>query len=73
MVWAHEVMVAGARPCPFCGSVNVTAMKKEPYEECKLKVQVLRCSGCDCTMHGDVCDDYEGAFESALEAWNRRA
>ena len=68
-----EVTVADARPCPFCGGTDITTMRKDFFDENKLRLLIFKCEGCWARITGDVHDDYEGAFESALEKWNRRA
>lgn len=73
MFFWFEQQVSGARPCPFCGSDVIKATSKEFFEAKALKTVMLSCDDCPCKMQGEPHNDYEGAFESAVEAWNRRA
>ena len=68
-----ETLVAGVKPCPFCGGKEITTPKKDWYKDNDLRILMFKCLGCECRVLGRLSDDYEGAFESALEAWNRRA
>lgn len=68
-----EVTVAGAKPCPFCGGTEISTARKEFFTENGLRVLIMKCEECGARTIGGVHDDYEGAFESALEGWNRRA
>ena len=68
-----EVLLAGARPCPFCGCEKVAVERKEFFESYGGVTSVgVECKGCGAHLRGKCCDDYEGAFESAVELWNRR-
>lgn len=73
MIYSFEKQAANARPCPFCGSDVIKVTSKEFFDEKNCKTVIVVCDGCDCQMQGHPYGDYEGAFESAMEAWNRRA
>lgn len=60
------------KPCPFCGSKNVTLFA---YSEGGICVKCL-----DCSCQTGVCSDYsisnaekDSAAERVLRAWDRRA
>lgn len=69
-----ETRMAGARPCPFCGSEEIFVEKEEFWKHFNRSATLgVECKGCGAKLRGDAYESYEGAFEAALEKWNRRA
>ena len=76
----REIRVAAER-CPFCGSDDIWVESREQFDRLKMYTIGIGCNGCNAELRSDLIRDndgnltrsYEGAFESALEKWNRRA
>ena len=70
-----------AEKCPFCGSDDIWAENRETFDRLEMYTVGIGCNGCGAELRGDLLQDYEGniirsyegAFENALEKWNRRA
>lgn len=59
------------KPCPFCGSKNVSL---EPYKARKGYEANIQCNGhCILYMSTITYDTEEEAVEAVVNAWNRRA
>lgn len=58
------------KPCPFCGSNEITPMKA--YKDSEVRhFPIVRCAGCFAEASGNNCD-WSDSAKSAIEAWNRR-
>lgn len=73
MFFSFEKQAADAKPCPFCGCNVIKATNREYFDEKNLHTVIVCCNDCGCQLQGNIYFDYEGAYESALEMWNRRA
>lgn len=70
-----------ANPCPFCGSDDIWIWSEEAFDRLEMYTARIFCNGCGAELQSDLIRDregnivrsYEGAFENALEKWNRRA
>lgn len=75
------------KPCPFCGSTEISAKEEPSFRYLDIPVGVVKCSGCGV---GFVCNGTEqefvkvdgdmyrlvparNGFEIAIEKWNTRA
>lgn len=61
----HEAIVAGARPCHFCGNKDITVLKTEFFDENGMLVLYFKCENCGYWNLGGV---YEKITRERLRA-----
>lgn len=81
MKYSFEKKVAKAKPCPFCGSVNVVTGRKDFFEQSSCKTcSIIRCADCGVQVVGEpvlnddgtFVQDYDICQRQVLTMWNRR-
>lgn len=72
---SYELLVPGAKPCPFCGSTRIKTITKERYKYLDANGVIFECLGCGCAKDSIVWPEqqtYEEAYFKCFESWNRR-
>ena len=80
MIKGINVKAKLCKPCPLCGSKNLTITCREFYEDCETLYNCIRIECEDCFLefptYFDTTDgqpEYNEACRQAVIKWNRRS